>query len=166
MTSDAELVRQVLGGDVEAFRGLVERYESSVRALALAQLRDLEGADDATQATFLVAYRRLATLRDGGRFGPWVMQIARRQVVDAVRARRVTVPIPSDVATENPAATAWVEHEHLLRLVDRLPADERWLIALRYFEGRSHNEIADISGRPLGSVTKQLSRALARLRSH
>lgn len=164
MTSDAELVCQVLRGDVEAFSGLIERYERSVRALVLSQLGNLESADDATQATFVLAYRRLGTLRDARRFGPWVMQIARRQVVDVVRARRVTVPMPSDVAAEDASAMAWVEHEHLLRLVDRLPSDERWLIGLRYFDGRSHNEIAEISGRPLGSVTKQLSRAVARLR--
>lgn len=162
--SDADLVCRVRQGDAEAFGTLVRRYERSVRALVLSQLRDLDRADDAAQATFVLAYRRLATLRDAGRFGPWLMQIARRQVVEAVRARRIAVPIPSDLATENPAATAWVEHEHLLRLVDRLPADERWLIGLRYFDNLSHSEIAEISGRPLGSVTKQLSRAIARLR--
>ena len=60
---------------------------------------------------------------------------------------------------------AWIDHDVLLRLVSRLPDRERVLVGLRYFDGHSMAEIAEIAGRPVGTVTKQLSRAIARLRA-
>ena len=122
-----------------------------------------------TQATLLLAFRRLATLRDADKFGPWLMQIARRQVVEAVRAHRIPVSLPPGDCDHNAVhdrnLQTWMEHEYLLSLVARLPDHERVLIGHRYFDGHSMAEIAAITGRPLGTVTKQLSRAVARLRS-
>ena len=167
MLSDSELISQVRHGTAEAFGVLVRRYERSVLGLALAELRDLHAAEDVAQAAFLLAYRRLETLQDARRFGPWLMQIARRQVLDLAGARRVPVTTASGMVIDPSAddtAPSWVEHEHLLSLVARLPEQERVLVGLRYFDGHSVAEIAELSGRPLGTVTKQLSRAVARLR--
>jgi RNA polymerase sigma-70 factor (ECF subfamily) len=140
-----------------------------VLALALAKVRDSHEAEDVVQATLLVAFRRLGTLRDDAKFGPWLMQIARRQVVEAVRARTVpaTLPLDGPDRLEHTVADTQVriENEHLLSLVARLPEREGLLVGLRYFDGHSMSEIAAISARPLGTVTKQLSRAVARLRS-
>ncbi len=167
--SDAELVVCVRGGDVEAFGQLIERYERTLLAVALTELHDIHTAEDVTQATMLLAFRRLDTLRDAAKFGPWLMQIARRQVVEAVRARRIPVNIPLDDCEHNavhdPNIETWMENEHLLNLVARLPEHERVLIGHRYFDGHSMAEIAAITARPLGTVTKQLSRASARLRT-
>jgi len=62
------------------------------------------------------------------------------------------------------AASDWIEKERLLNLISRLPDHERVLIGLRFFDGQSVAEIAQITARPVGTVTKQLSRAIARLR--
>ena len=165
MTSDAELVNRVRRGDREAFGTLIARYERSVLAVAVAELRDLQTAEDVTSTTLLLAFQKLATLKDAASFGPWLMQIARRQIVDAVRGRRETVAVSLDTAPliESPDAD-WIEHEQLLGLVARLPEHERWLVGMRYFDGLSMSEIAVSTGRPIGTVTKQLSRAIARLR--
>ncbi|HEX8201595.1 MAG TPA: sigma-70 family RNA polymerase sigma factor [Isosphaeraceae bacterium] len=169
MAPDAKLVARVRLGDVEAFGQLAERYERSLMAIALAQLRDFHEAEDVVQATLLVAFRRLGTLRDGGKFGPWLMQVARSQVVEAVRARRTPASVPLDSpghhGGEDPSTGIRIEGEHLLSLVARLPEHEGVLIGLRYFDGHSMAQIAAISARPIGTVTKQLSRAIARLRS-
>jgi RNA polymerase sigma-70 factor, ECF subfamily len=169
VVSDSELVDRAKRRDVEAFGALVARYERSVLAVALAGLRDIHAAEDVTQATLLLAFQRLASLNDGSRFGPWLMRIARRQVVEAARHRRVRVKVPGDDSMEqfgfDAHASDWIEHEHLLGLVNRLPDRERVLIGLRFFDGRSVSEIAEITARPLGTVTKQLSRATARLRA-
>jgi len=137
--------------------------------MALAKVRNFHEAEDVVQATLLVAFRRLGTLREEGKFGPWLMQIARSQVVEAVRARRIpaTVPLngPDHHEGDDAHAQIRIENEHLLSLIARLPEHERMLIGLRYFDGHSMAQIATISARPLGTVTKQLSRAIARLRS-
>lgn len=169
MVSDAELVANVRRGDVEAFGQLIERYERTVLAAALAELRDIHLAEDVAQETLLLAFRRLDTLRDEAKFGPWLMQIARRKVVDAVRAGRNPVSVPLDDSQhETPDVSgyqSWIENEHLLSLVARLPDHERVLVGLRYFDGHSMAEIAEITARPIGTVTKQLSRTIRRLRS-
>ena len=167
--SDAELVARVRGGDVEAFGQLIERYERALLATALTDLHDIHTAEDVVQTTLLLAFRRLDTLRDAAKFRPWLMQIVRRQVVEAVRARRIPVDVlPDDCEREKADDSnlqTWIENEHLLRLVARLPDHEHVLIGLRYFDGHSMAEIAAITARPIGTVTKQLSRAIARLRS-
>ncbi len=168
--SDAELVARVRQGDVEAFGPLAMRYEKTLLAATIAHLRDIHTADDVVQATMLRAFQRLNTLRDDSKFGPWLMQIARRQMVDAVRARPVSVTVPveefdTEGLADAPGGDVWIENEYLLDVVARLPDHERLLIGLRYFDGHAMAEIAEITSRPLGTVTKQLSRAIARLRS-
>ncbi len=169
MASDAQLVTRVRLGDVEAFGQLAERYERSLLAIALAKLRNFHEAEDVVQATLLLAFRRLETLRDEGKFGPWLIQIAQCQVVEAARARQIPVSLSWEDSSHRTAdegnCQAWIENEYLLGLVARLPDHERVLVGLRYFDGHSMAEIATISTRPIGTVTKQLSRAISRLRA-
>ncbi len=166
METDAQLVERVRSGDVGAFRVLVERYERSILGAAMARLRDFHAAEDAVQVAFARAYERLSTLRSSDSFGTWLMQIARRQIVDAIRSRQVPVALRTDTPEKSiPTHEQRLdESEHLLSLVNRLPETECVLIGLRHFAGHSVNEIAQITGRPVGTVTKQLSRAHARLR--
>lgn len=168
--SDAELVARVLQGDVEAFGPLAERYERTLLAAAIAQLRDIHTAEDVVQAALLRAYQRLNTLQDAGKFGPWLLQIARRQIIDAVRAPAVRATVPVDDCepeglADGSSGDGWIENEYLLDVVARLPDHERLVVGLRYFDGHGMNKIAEITGRPVGTVTKQLSRAIERLRS-
>ena len=169
MLSDSELVDRVRGGDVESFGTLCRRYERSVLAIAVSELHDIHAAEDVAQATLLLAFQRLATLNDSSKFGPWLMQIGRRQVIETARKRQISVAAGCRRSLE-PAAcdqttSDWIDKELLLKHINRLPDHERVLIGLRFFDGHSVAEIAEITARPLGTVTKQLSRAIARLRS-
>jgi RNA polymerase sigma-70 factor (ECF subfamily) len=167
VTSDAELVVRSRQGEIEAFGTLVERYQRSVLAAALAELRDIHAAEDVAQSALLLAFRHLSTLKDGNKFGQWLMQIVRRQIVDTVRARKMPVGGPVEQTFDERAADAsrWMEYEHLMDLIARLPDHERVLIGLRFFDSHSTAEMVEITGRPIGTITKQLSRAIARLRA-
>lgn len=169
MLSDDELVMRVRSGDAEAFGLLAERYERSLLAIALSRLRNFHEAEDVVQATLLRAFRRLETLRQGAKFGPWLFQIAQNQIAERARSRpspAATIPDAlSSIAGDTDVPHAWVENEQLLTLVEHLPEHERVMIGLRYFDGHSVAEVAAISGRPIGTVTKQLSRAIVRLRA-
>ena len=169
MVPDAQLVDRVRHGDVEAFGRLAERYERSLLAIALAKVRNLHEAEDVVQETLLVAFRRLGTLREESKFGPWLMQIARSQVVEAVRARRVPASIPLNGPDHHQGddgnTQMTIENEHLLGLVARLPQHERHVDRAAVFRRTQHGRDCNHLRRPLGSVTKQLSRAIARLRS-
>jgi RNA polymerase sigma-70 factor, ECF subfamily len=163
--SDAELIEQVQAGNVEAFAMLVRRYERTVRAAVLRAVCDRHVAEDVVQEAFLAAYESLETLRNASKFGPWLLAIARKQA-----ARHVRKTIRQEVCVADLAAVELCtngkltdQSERLLELVERLPAHERIIIGLRHFEGHSVQEVATITGRPLGTITKQLSRAHKRL---
>jgi RNA polymerase sigma-70 factor (ECF subfamily) len=164
--SDSKLVRAVLNGDRDAYGCLFDRHERSVQAVALSVLSDYHAAQDVVQESFVTAYRKLGGLRKGSSFGPWIRKIAKRQ---AIQIRRSV--LQADIAKKRVIETSSVSNDGridepnrtLLGAVMRLPKHERTVIMLRYFDGHSTEMISNITGRPIGTVTMQLSRAHARL---
>ena len=162
---DAVLIDRIRAGDVQAYGTLVERYERGILGAVLAIVRDRHAAQDVVQDVFVQCYLKLPALRDGSRFGWWLFKAARRQAVRTSRGlkRSSMLRVATDLPDDSNALHE-DEQQQLLSLVRRLPAHERLMISLRYFDGHSVKEIAQMTGRPIGTVTKQLSRALERLR--
>ncbi len=167
MQPDAELVNAVLGGDKRAFGVLVKRYERPVRAVALDVLGDYHLATDVSQDAFVTAYENLPGLRKPSVFGPWLMKITRRRALDRARRKRDEAGLESVVRppTHNPDGQLDEEKQWLLTAVMKLPESERQVIMLRYFGDNRVNQVAEILGRSVGTVTKQLSRAHKHLRN-
>jgi len=166
MQSDAELVTKACDGRRDAFATLVQRYERAVCAATRSVLHDHHAAEDAAQQAFLTAFVKLDSLRDKSAFGGWVMKIARREAVRlAYRRRRAQLRQRARIA-EAGAGNGKLNDaaRRLLEAVMDLPAHERLALMLKHFEGHSAKEIAVITGRPVGTVTKQLSRGRQRLR--
>jgi len=163
--TDAELVNAVLNGEKQAFAVLVARYERLVRAAALNVLGDGTNAQDAAQDAFVTAYENLFALRKVSSFGPWLMKITRRCALDFSRRKPKQAPPGARAATiENPDGRLDEEKQALLAAVLKLPEGERQVVMLRYFSALGVRDVAEILGRSLGTVTKQLSRAHKRLR--
>lgn len=167
MQSDAELVNACLDGEKRAFAVLVKRYERPVRAIALDVLRDYHSAADVSQDAFIKAYENLLALRKAEAFGPWLMKIARRCALDAAQRRPKETPLETAaaVAIENPNGQLGEDKRRLLAAVVKLPEGEKQVIMLRYFASHSVKDVAEIAGRSVGTITKQLSRAHKRLRN-
>ena len=166
---DDRLIREVLAGNRDAYVHLVRRYERQVHAAAWAILRNHQAAEDATQETFIKAYDKLTTLRTGCRFGPWLLAIVRRTATDHARIKKrlVFVPtLPDLPALEASADDAPNEDDAalILSVLACLSDREQQVILLRYFDDLAVADIAARLGCPVGTVTKQLSRALTRLR--
>lgn len=165
MQSDAELVRQVRTGDIESYGILVERYERLVRSIALKIARDHHLADDFVQDAFVRGLEKLGSLRDPDRFASWIVTIARQTAANAMRHRVYSPTLVGDgedlFDNRNRLSE---ESEHLLELIGRLSESDQLVLALRYLNGYSSREIAAITNRRVGTVTKQLSRAYQRLR--
>lgn len=167
MTTDRDLVNRVRTGDYQAYASLVERYERSVLAVVQAELRDPVKAQTVARATLVRGFRRIEKLQDGSSFGPWILKMARRRSIDAVR--RMPVAIGASIHCGGPgivfggAELDWIEHEHVLELVARLPEEERRLVGMRYFDNFDLSEIANAVERPSHEVARQLSRAMMRL---
>jgi RNA polymerase sigma-70 factor (ECF subfamily) len=155
-----------------AFGALVRRHGPLVLGVCRGVLRDDHDADDAFQATFLVLARRAATVRDRDRLAAWLGRTARRIALRARKARadRRAVDGPSVDSRvqdgESPAAAlVTFETAALVRaVVDRLPESDRLLMRLTYWQGKSYEEAADATSRPIGTVRSRLARARERLR--
>ena len=177
MQTDAELVKAVLNGEKHVFAELVRRYEQPVRAVALNVLGDYHSATDVSQDAFVRAYERLAGLRKPEAFGPWLMKITRRCALDSARRlvsakrfaeagrlKETRLETKFAAAIENPDGRLDEDKQRLLAAVVKLPGSEKQVVMLRYFGDNSVNDVANLLGRSVGTVTKQLSRAHRRLR--
>ncbi len=183
-TDDRAIVAAVLAGDRDAFRSIVEREGGALVRACFRILGDLHEAEDVAQEAFVIAFRSLPTWRADGPIGAWLARIGVRLALRRAGRRRTVAWIePVDggepvgsrgaiggdrVGAMDPAAIALsVEQSAAIReAVARLDEPYRETVALRFFAERSLNEIAEETGRPLGTVKTHLHRGLLRLRSH
>jgi RNA polymerase sigma-70 factor, ECF subfamily len=163
--TDEELVAKVLSGRRDAYRRLVVRHEQAVRAVCWSILRDHHAAEDASQNAFLAAYEKLGRLRRPEAFCAWVCRIAKHEAVGLSRRRRRGPASLDELPPVADKSTGGSDvDDELARAIMSLPARQRTLVLMMYFERRTAAEIAHIQGCPVGTVTKLLSRARRRLR--
>ena len=170
MDDDLQTIKQVLAGDVDAFRLLVERHQGPLFSLVGNLVRDVTYRDDIAQETFLAAYLHLSSYDpQRGRFSTWLLTIARNKCIDAMKERRPLVmdALPPKVDRKSPADRL-LEME-LFTQFDRalaaLPFEQKTAFILSEIEGMSHEEICRIEDVPLGTVKSRISRAREKLRS-
>lgn len=161
---DADLVEATLAGDRAAFGDLTRRYQRAACAAAWSVLRDRHAAEDAAQEAFLTAYTRLGELRDPAAVGAWLLRIARQKALRIAERVRAPAPVP-DVAAEPTPVGLDEESRRLLGAVMGLPEGEAQVVMLHYFDEHPVPAVAAMLSRPVGTVTKQLSRAYAHLRA-
>jgi RNA polymerase sigma-70 factor, ECF subfamily len=169
VSEDALLVAAARDGDRAAFGRLYDRYARMVHGVLLAKV-PIGEVDDLVQEVFLLALRRLATLREAGRFGAWLATIARNLANDYYR-RSVPEDQLADDTSENDAerGNAGRDHEDpaasILDAVRSLPDAYRETLILRLVEGMTGPEIAARTGLTHGSVRVNLHRGMQQLRA-
>jgi RNA polymerase sigma-70 factor, ECF subfamily len=165
MPTIASLVEAAQRGDREAFAKLVRRFQRVTVATALAVTRDFHLAEDIAQDAFLTAHRRLADVRRPDSFGSWLLQLTRRVALKRTPTPKVAVLIGAEAfGTAQAASETAPADEELIVAIGRLPEQERIVVVLHYLDGRPVAEVAEMLARPVGTVTKQLSRAMTRLK--
>jgi RNA polymerase sigma factor (sigma-70 family) len=168
--ADGQLLRLFTSRhDEAAFAALVRRHGPLVLGICRRHLPDAHDADDAFQATFLVLVRKAAALADGRPLGPWLYGVARRTALKARAAalrRRGRQTEVFDMPA--PEAAGPLESRELRRLLDeeldRLPEKYRAPLVLCYLQGFTHEQAARQLGRPSGSMSRLVGRALELLR--
>jgi RNA polymerase sigma-70 factor (ECF subfamily) len=160
---DAILLNAARAGDVDAFEVLVRRYQAGVYRVAFRILGSRADAQDATQETFVRAWRALPRFRHDSAVSTWLYRIVTRRCLDRLTTRPATAPL-DDVEVESgldPAEAA--EQRERLRAVARavagLPAEQRAALVLREFEGLSYQEVADVLAISLPAVKGRIHRA-------
>jgi RNA polymerase sigma-70 factor (ECF subfamily) len=180
--SDWELVQRAREGDRDAFRGLVERYQRRIAALALGIVRNREDALDIVQETFTKAYQNLERFKGDSQFYTWLYRIAYNLCVDQRRreTKAAVVPIESDASGEEralPLADDAHRDDPFERARDAeigqrvrdaiagLTPDHRAVILLREVDGLSYEEISQVLECPKGTVMSRLHYARRQLQS-
>ena len=158
------LVELARVGDAEAFGQLYDHYNSSVYRFLYYRVGSVPLAEDLTAETFFRALRSMSSFRWQGKdFGAWLMTIARNLTTDHFKAGRTRLEQTTedmttlDTTTEGPegAVLASLTNEALLEALSSLPAEQRECLVMRFLQGLSIAETADVLGRSAGAV-KQL----------
>lgn len=157
---EATWVEAVRGGDRDAFGQLYDRYSAMVHGILLARVPYGE-VGDLVQDVFLVAFKKLSTLRDAGAFGPWLAMIARNRAMDFHRRTRETEELSEELA--RPSAPV-AEASEVLDVIRTLPDAYRETLVLRLVEGMTGPEIAARTGLQPDSVRVNLHRGMKILR--
>jgi RNA polymerase sigma-70 factor (ECF subfamily) len=159
-SEDASLVKAARDGDRAAFGRLYDRYARVIHGIMLSRVPPGE-VDDLVQDVFLVALRRLHTLRDAEAFGGWLAAIARNRARDYHRRPSALEELPEDPAGKDAGqAEAWA----VLAAIRGLPEAYRETLILRLVEGMTGPEIAARTGLTPGSVRVNLHRGIQQLR--
>ena len=177
LTTDEIIVERALSGDAEAFGEIVRRWERRIFALAFGMLGREDDARDATQETFLAAFRNLRGFRGEAKVSSWLHRIAVNQCI--TRQRRAKVRSESALddeeeknaksfaaplrlspvrITESTQVTVAVR-----RAVNSLPIELRQIVVMKEFEELTFKEIADLLDLPLSTVKSRLYTALRQL---
>ncbi len=165
---EASVVVLAMTGDDAAFSELVLRRQKQVRDLLRRLCGDHALADDLAQQTFVLAWRRLPSLREPGAFGGWLKRIAVN--VWLAEARRARLPFDDDeeAFVEAPDPTVSPERAagriDLERALASLRPAERVCVVLAHGEGMTHPEIAESCGLPLGTVKSHVLRGTEKLK--
>ena len=177
-TSDEQVVENALAGDAEAFGEIVRRWERRIYALAYGMLGREEDARDATQETFLAAFRNLRGFRGEAKVSSWLHRIAVNQCITRQRRAKVRAETALEDETdadsasfslpalESPARAAESRQrtEIVRRAVCALPPELRQVIVMKEFEELTFQQIADALDLPLSTVKSRLYTALRQLR--
>jgi len=167
--TDAMLVRRVLDGDTAAFTTLVDRHAAACTRFATRMLGNREDAEDATQETFLRAYRSLARYEERQAFRTWLFQIlinrCRTAAVRRQRRHRMFLVDDSAIAAASvrPAVDAGDLRAELKRAIDALDPDQREAFLLKHVEQLSYDEMAAATGVGVSALKMRVKRACDRM---
>ena len=176
--ADGELVRTAIAGRETSFEELVRRYQWPIAAYVYRMVGDYDAALDLTQEVFIKVYNSLSRYRSEFKFSTWIYKIAHNAAIDhlrryAVREQTLLVDFEGErgtISIESPRLTPEQESEREERrseiesVVHSLPAAYRELIVLRHSHDLSYDEIAEVTGLPLGTVKNRLFRAREAMR--
>jgi len=162
--NDQFIIRQCLDGRPDEFRHLIRRYQSGVLAFLTGKLKDKSLVEEAAQETFVRAYFNLSALRSPDKFHSWLIGIADRVAKEQLRAnnRVVGLDIIKDMTGQDTDAYKAYKLEEALAMLDE---PYREVVLLRFYSEQSCQQISEKLNVPIGTVTKQLSRAYEKLRS-
>ena len=170
--AETELVERAVAGDWSAFGEIYTRYLDAIYRYVFYRVNDSNDAEDLTETVFLKAWLGLAGYRDLGlRFSCWLYRIAHNAVVDFHRKQQadpcVEIPVTHGDDEHTPSQYWSLDDVEdasaLAQAITRLTEEEQQIILLRFVEGLSHAEVAEVMNKSEGACRMLQTRALAAL---
>ena len=168
MTKETKVIHQVLEGDTESFRLIVERYEKPIVRMIRNIINNKESCEDIAQDVFFTAYRKLASFDPArSNFSTWLFTIARNKSINVIRKKRPVSmsELPPGSDAYNPADEL-DEREFFDELdagLEALPSAQKRAFVLVEFENLTYEEIAQIEGVRIGTIKSRINRAKKKL---
>jgi RNA polymerase sigma-70 factor (ECF subfamily) len=161
------LVVRCQAGDRAAFEELVASYQPRLRYFLRKMLPDAHRADDVLQDVWLDVFRGVGRLAHPGAFPSWLYRIARNRAFRELRGRPPPRPLddidpPEETAGEDDFSAEDAEEVHAA--LGRLGPEQREVLLLRFMEEMSYDDIARVTGCPVGTVRSRLHHAKRALR--
>ena len=171
MNNEQELIRRAQRGDGEAFRQLVEAYQTQVYRLALRMCGE-SAADDVTQEAFLAAWRALPDFRGDCRFSTWLYRLTTNAGIVWLRREKryrsaddvTELELPDDAPSLQEQAEQSETQSAVRRALSRLSEEHRQVLLLRYMQELDYGEIAAALDVSEGTVKSRINRAKSKLR--
>ena len=171
MNNEQDILRRAQQGDSEAFRLLVEAYQTQVYRLALRMCGEA-AADDVTQEAFLAAWRALPEFRGTCRFSTWLYRLTTNAAIDCLRREKrhrdtddlEGVELPDSGDTPQELAERSETQTAVRAALSTLSEEHRQVLLLRYMQELDYSEIAAALAVSEGTVKSRINRAKARLK--
>ena len=178
-SADCDLVLRAVTGREDGFEELVRRYQRPIAAYVYRMVGDYEAALDLTQEVFIKVYNSLRRYRSEFKFSTWIYKIAHNAAVDHLRryntrggqsltaehdGEQYDLPIESRRLSPEQESERAERRTQIERIVRQLPSAYKELVLLRHSHDMSYDEIAEVTGLPLGTVKNRLFRARETMR--
>ena len=167
---DAQLIDEVGKGNQAAFDILFSKYNNKLYASLLAFTKSQDLAEDLTQKTFIRVWKKIETFRGDSSLFTWIYRIAINLAKNEFSSKQAknqgitdniddTYDLESSVSSPESHAIGAESMQAVMDFIASLPSDLREAISLREFDGKSYEEIAQITGSPIGTVRSRIFRA-------
>jgi RNA polymerase sigma-70 factor (ECF subfamily) len=177
---DVSLIRQIALARPDALSALYDRYSRLVFSLALHIVGEAEAAEEVTQDVFFRIWEKAEIYQaEQARVSTWMTSITRNRSIDLLRKRKVRPeghslgweefqpgwePVSERSDPEALTADA-IQNQRVRAAVASLPVEQQRALAMAFFEGYSHSEIAERLGEPLGTIKTRIRSGMQKLRS-
>ena len=163
--SESEILVLVKNGDSKAYQVIVKKYMQTAYYIALGFVHNHQDALDLSQDTFIKAFRKIKSFDTGRPFFPWFYRILKNLCIDHFKRIRHRNEIPLEESyflvqekdDKEMKAALW-------QGIEKLEFEQKEIIVLRYFREFSYQEIAEITGKPIGTVMSSLHYAKKKLK--
>jgi len=179
--SDEDLMSQFQAGSVAAFNILVERYSERLTHYLYGFLGDMRRCEDLLQETFLRVYRNRHSYRRIAKFSTWLYTIAGNLARSEYRKRKrrrlysiqsvnrdneeYEMQLPDESFSPDRHAESTIQDKHIQQALDEIPASFREVVVLRDVQQLAYDEIAEITGLPMGTVKSRINRGRTKLQA-